>query len=192
MSNPEDVNKAAIAAARMLQELEPGLLAELRRMDGASGAAGFWRLAARHPETIGHSHERWMPIVRILAILTAKGDPASREPLHDVRRRLGAVFCDGGDPAWPGAGAPRPILSERRLGRLMASRAQQREVLLSRAARVIAHTRQSGSGVNVCDIAWTLLDSDYERSARRLAEPYYLRLDRADREHQANLEGAKE
>lgn len=192
MPNPEDVRQTAIAAARMLQKFEPGPLAELRRMDDSAGAAGFWRLAARHPDTIGQNHEEWMAIVRIIAILTPKEDPAAREPLHDPKRRLGAILCDGGDLDWPGSNTPRPILSERRLGRLVASRGKQREVLLTRAVRSIARTRQSTSGVNVFDIAWTLLDSDHGRSGRQLAEPYYGRLDRADREHQTNQEGAKE
>ena len=192
MPKTDDVNQSAVAAARMLQGLEPGLLAELRRMEGGTGAAGFWRLAAQHPETIGRNQDLWMAIIRIMAILTPKGEPAKRGQLHDAKRRLGAVLCDGGDPGWPGSASPRAVLSEPRLGRLIASRDKQREVLLTRAARVIARTQQPGSGVNVVDIAWTLLDSDSNRSARRLAEPYYRRLDRADREHQNNQEGAKE
>ena len=195
MPNSEDVGQAAIDAARMLQGLEPGPLAELRRMDSGTAAAGFWRLLAQHPETIGRDQERqdrWMAIMRIMAILTPKGEPARREALHDPRRPLGAVLCDGGDPGWPGTASPRPILSEPRLGRLMASRGKQREVLLTRAARAIARTRQPYSGVNVVDIAWTLLDPDSDQSVRRLAEPYYGRLDRAERDHQNNQEGAKE
>ena len=192
MPNSEDVGQAAIAAARMLQGLEPGPLAQLRRMDGGTGAAGFWRLVAQHPETVGREQEPWMAIIHIIAILTPKGEPASREALHDPKRRLGAVLCDGGDPSWPGTTSPRPIVSEPRLGRLIASRGKQREVLLTRTARAIARTRLPGSGVNVVDIAWTLLDSDSKYSAQRLADPYYRRLDRAEREHENNQEGAKE
>ena len=191
MPNPEDVNRAAVATARMLQGLEPGPLAELRRMEGGAGAAGFWHLAAHHPETVGRDQERWMAIVRIMAILTPKGEPEARRPLHDARRPLGTVLCDGGDPGWPDSATPRPVLSESRLGRLIASRGKQREVLLTRAARAIARTRQPGSGVNVVDIAWTLLDPDSDYGARRLAEPYYLRLDRAAREHRTSQEGAE-
>ena len=192
MANAEDVGRAAVAAARMLQGLEPGQLAQLRRMEDGTGAAGFWHLAAQHPETIGRERESWMSIIRIMAILTPKGDPASRWEVHDSKRRLGAVLCDGGDPGWPGTGSPRPIVSEPRLGRLIASRSKQREVLLTRAARAIARTRLPGTGVNVVDIAWTLLDSDSKYSTQRLAEPYYRRLDRAERQHQTNQEGAKE
>ena len=183
------VNETAITTARTLQGLEPGPLSELRRMDSSGGAPGFWRLAAQHPETIGRRQEEWMAIVRILAILTSKGDPEKREPLHDTRRRLGEVLCDGGDPDWPNSNSPRPVLSEPRLAQLMTARGKQREVLLTRAARALSRTRQSGSGVNVADIAWTLLDSDI---GRRLAEPYYRRLDRAERNHQTNQEGEKE
>ncbi len=192
MANPEDVGSAAVAAARMLQGLDPGQLAQLRRMDGGTGAAGFWRLAAQHPETVGREQELWMAIIQIVAILTPKGDPASRWELHDPRRRLGAVLCDGGDPGWPGTASPRPIVSEPRLGRLIASRGKQRAVLLTRAARAIARTRLARTGINVVDIAWTLLDPDSRYSTQRLAEPYYRRLDRAGRERQNNQEGVKE
>ena len=191
MLQPDEhpVDKTAKAAARMLQGLDPGPLAELRRMKTAAGAPGFWRLAAQHSDTIRHRLEDWIAIVKILAILTAKGDPAKREWLHDESRRLGAVLCDGGDPEWPNSNSPRPVLSERRLEQLMTVRGQQREVLFTRAVRAISRTRQSGSGVNVVDIAWTLLDSNI---GRRLAEHYYRRLDRAERDHQTSQEGAQE
>ena len=152
MPKPEThpVERAALATARMLQHFDPGQMAELRRIRTASiGAPGFWRLAARHPETIGRQQETWMAIIRILAILTPKGDAAKRPPLHNAKRRLGEVLCDGGDPGWPQANSLRPVLSERRLAQLMAAREHQREVLLERAARAINRTLQSGSGVNV-------------------------------------------
>jgi CRISPR system Cascade subunit CasB len=176
MSQPEETNKqAALAAATMMQHLSPGSLADLRRMTKRNGAPAFWRLAAQHLRTIGRQTEEWMDIIRILAILTPKGDPAVRSPLHDGRRQLGAVLCDGGDPEWSG---PEPVYSERRLAQLMAARGPQRAVLLERAARVVARSRTSGSGVNVVDIAFVLLSPDH---GRRLAEPYYHRLDRAER-----------
>ena len=53
--------------------LNRGPLAELRRMDGGTGAAGFWRLVAQHPETVGREQEPWMAIIHIVAILTPKG-----------------------------------------------------------------------------------------------------------------------
>ena len=195
MPKPEThpVERAALAAAKMLQHLDPGQMAELRRIRTAStGAPGFWRLVARHPETIARQQETWMAIIRILAILTPKGEAAKRPPLHNAKRRLGEVLCDGGDPGWPHSNPLRPVLSERRLAQLMAARKRQREVLLERAARAINRTLQSGCGVNVVDIAWTLLDQDSGRIGRRLAESYYRRLDGADRDHQTLQEGANE
>ena len=133
-----------------------------------------------------------MAIIRILAILTPKGEAAKRPPLHNAKRRLGEVLCDGGDLGWPHSNPLRPVLSERRLAQLMAARERHREVLLERAARAITRTLQSASGVNVVDIAWTLLDHDSGRIGRRLAESYYRRFDRADRDHQTLPEGANE
>ena len=169
--------EAACAAAKKIQRLDPGALAALRRMDVRSAAPAFWRLAAQHADTIGRQDlaQQWMQIVRILAILTPRGDPAKRPHLHASDRRLGEVLCDGGDRGWTG---PRPVFSEHRLARLMAAREPQRAVLLTRAARALARSMQPGSGLNVPDIAYTLLDPD---DGRRLAEPYYRRLDPAER-----------
>jgi len=187
MRGGEDLRaNAVLAAARTMQHLDPGPLADCRRMDGQAGAPAFWRLAARHPDTIGHPGRaaEWMAIVRILAILTPKGDPANRPDLHDAKRRLGAVLCDGGDPAWTG---PSPVFSERRLAQLMAARGPQRAVLLTRAARMLARSRSSDSGVDVVDIALTLLQPE---NGRRLAESYYHRLDRAEQATTKSEEGA--
>ena len=172
----ESRDNAALAAAKWIQHLDPGQLAGLRRMESGKGAPSFWRLAAKHRETIGRpeQEETWMNIIRILAILTPKGDPERRAPLHDSKRHLGAVLCDGGNPGWTG---PRPVLSEYRLMKLMAARGTQRAGLLTRAARALARSMLPGSGVNVPDIAYALLSSDNER---QLAEPYYRRLDRAE------------
>ena len=188
--SPHDTPAAsARAAARMLQHLDPGPLAELRRMDVQAGAPAFWRLAARHADTIGrpYQHERWIEIIRILSILTPKGDPAQRGPLHDPRRPLGEVLCDGGDRSWPHGGAPRPMLSEQRLGRLLAARGAQRGVLLERAARALARAWVPGSGVNVVDIARTLLNP---AEGRHLVEPYYRRLDGAELAAKESEKGA--
>lgn len=193
MTSPQTqtVEETARAAARLLQGLDPGSLAELRRMDASgAGATAYWRLASRYPDTIGHRHETWMAIVRTLAILTPKGDPDTRPPLHDPKRRLGDVLCDGGDPDWPGENTARPAISERRLAQLMSARAQQRPILLERAVRALARTRQPGAGINVVDIAWWLLSNDPAGAARRLAERYYARLDRAERIQQSTEQGA--
>ena len=200
MSPPETPAAAVIDAAAMLQLLDPGPLAELRRMGRETGAPAFWRLVAKHPDTIGRQdrQEPWMAIIRILAILTPKGQgrrllaasggtPELHEPLHNSGRRLGAVLCDGGDPSWPGeGGTPRPMLSEQRLAKLMAARGPQRAVLLKHAAQMISANRQD-VGVNVADIALVLLRP---ADGRRLAEPYYLRLDRAEQAVRESEKGA--
>ena len=178
----DDTSAGAVcAAAGRLRHLPPGPLAELRRMSEETAAPEFWRLAACYPGTIGNPRRygEWIAIVRILSLLTQKGDSAGRHPLHNPRRRLGAVLCDGGDPDWPPmtGGSPRPAFSERRLAQLMAARGPQRAVLLERAARALAGSRDPRIGVNVVDIADTLLKP---HDQRRLAEPYYGRLERAD------------
>lgn len=193
MTLPDDKPaEAACAAAKRLQHLPPGPLAELRRMTEEAPVPEFWRLAARYPNTIGNrkQYSEWAAIVRILAILTEKGDPARRRPLHDRRRSLGEVLCDGGDRNWaPSDGRPpRPVFSERRLAQLMAARGPQRAVLLTRAARSLARSRDPSGGINVVDIAYTLLAPD---NRRQLAEPYYRRLDRAEFAAQEAEEGTK-
>ena len=176
LTHDRPVAEAALGIANLTQRLATGPLAELRRMTG-SGVPGFWRLAAQYPSTIGTParQREWMDIVRVIAILTPKGDPEQRPALHAAARRLGAVLCDGGDPdpQWSG----QPCLSERRLTQLMAARKPLRTVLLARAARMLAQKRLSGDGVNVVDVAWAVLRPDDERL---LAEPYYRRLDRAE------------
>lgn len=193
MTLPDDKPaEAACAAAKRLQHLPPGPLAELRRMTAEAAAPEFWRLAARHPDTIGNPkrYPEWTAIVRILAILTDKGDPTRRRPLHDRRRSLGEVLCDGGDRKWSPAGGrtPRPAFSERRLAQLMAARGPQRAVLLTRAARALARSRDPSDGINVVDIAYALLAPD---NRRQLAEPYYRRLDRAELVAQESEEGTE-
>lgn len=191
-SQPNAIGETVRAAAMLLQRLDPGSLAELRRMRARSaGVSAYWMLAARHAETIGNRHDEWMAILRTLAILTPKGDPDNRPLLHDPKRRLGAVFCDGGDPDWlPSGDSTRPAISERRLAQLMAARGRQRQVLLERAVRAISRTRRPDCGVNVVDIAWWLLDGDPVHASRRLAESYYRRRDQAERDEQSTQQGA--
>ena len=170
---------AALAAATLMQHLDPGSLADLRRMDKERIAPAFWRLVVRYPDTIGcpKQEDTWVNIVRILAILTSNGDPGKRKALHDRERRLGEVLCDGGDPDWAG---PKPVFSETRLMRLLAARGPQRVTMLTGAARTIARSKSPGSGLNVPDIAYALLSPGNER---HLAEPYYRRLDGAAAEY---------
>ncbi len=186
------IEDTARSAAKYLQYLDPGNLAELRRMRPPSvGAPAYWRLAARHSGTISRNHNAWLVILRSLAILTPRGEPESRPPLHNPSRRLGYVLCDGGDPDWPSTGKlVRPAISENRLAQLMSARGKQRQILLERAIRAIARTRRPESGINVVDIAWWLLSTDAERSTRQLAESYYQRLDRAEQEQPTTQNGA--
>lgn len=193
MKPPEDTPTSAVrAAAKRLQHLPPGPLAELRRMKDDEAAPEFWRLVAQYPCTIGRrDREReWIAIVRILAMLMEKGDPQARRPLHDPNRSLGTALCDGGDRDWPpsGGGSPRPAFSEQRLAQLMAARGSQRAVLLERAARSLARSRNPSSGINVVDIAYAVLKPDDQR---QLAEPYYRRLDLAERAAQVSEEGTE-
>lgn len=173
MPESSDVNRAAIEIADTLRGLDPGPLAELRRMPAKLGTPAFWRLAARHPDTIGARPDLWMGITRILAILTPTGAAEGRAKLHDASRRLGAALCDGGDPAWTGN---RPMLSERRLAQLLAARGPRRLDALTRAARMLARARNPNAGLDVRDIAWAVLAP---QSTARLAEHYYRRLDGA-------------
>ncbi len=164
---------AALDAALALRHLSAADLADLRRMSRDGDATAFWRLAAQHPDTIGRSGA-WVAIIRILAILTPRGDPAQRPGLHRDKRHLGAVLCDGGDLGWSGVS---PVFSEARLRHLIAAPRDQRARLLERAARMIRARMAPDSGVNVADIAAALLIRD---PGKLLARPYYRRLDGAE------------
>lgn len=175
------VERTVIAAAHALRGLDSGPLAEVRRMEPDTAAPAFWRLAAQHPDTIGRQRAEWIEIIHILSILMPKGAPEDRPALHDPARRFGAVLCDGGDPTWPGqlhpGETPKPVFSERRLAQLLAARGATRTALLVRAARALARTRRPEAGLDVRDIAWTVLAPG---NAARIAEAFYSRLDRAE------------
>ena len=176
-----EINNTVEHVARFIQQLSTGDLAGLRRMNRDTGAPAYWRLVARHPSTIGRpdKKDQWKCIVQVLAILTAKGEPESRPSLHVESRRLGAVLCDGGDPDWPGprpSSDPKPVYSETRLMKLIAARETQRLVLITRAARTLSAKMTPGSGINVKDVAWTVLKLTEDSL---LAQQYYGRLDSA-------------
>ena len=179
MKPSETMADAVRAAAADIGKLDPGALADLRRTREGRIAPAFWRLASQHPQTIGRQQQepKWLAILRIIAILTPTGSPddVGRPSLHDHRQRLGKVLCDGGDPNWNGK---RPALSESRLAQLLSARGNQRAVLLTRAARAIARSRSPNNGINVVDLASVLL---WPNDARRIAKPYYDRLDAAQR-----------
>ena len=178
MSLEQTINSLSQAMNR----LGTGPLAGLRRMavDGP-GTTDFWHLAKNcdfleHPRT-----NAWMQIVKIMAILTPRGEPAGRSPLHDKSRPLGKALCDGGRDDWSAA-SDTPFLSETRLARLLAQHPAQRAEALERLARALATRRNPKIGINCADIAALLLDSNRQSShLRKLAQTYYRRLDSAKR-----------
>lgn len=160
--------------------LAPGSLAELRRMEPeGAGTPIFWRMAAEYGFRDADL-ATWKRVIRILALLTPSGNRNSEVRLHERKRRLGTVLCDGGDPAWPPAGSnATPVFSEQRLARLLAIPAAQRGESLERIARMLAHSRTPQSGVNCNDIACLLLYPDKAAHLEDVALHYYARLDRA-------------
>ncbi len=163
------VARTSLGMAKALELAPPGDLAAMRRMHDQEGSPLFWRFAARYPE-IGRNPGPWHTIARILALLTPTGQPGQRPPLHDSGRHLGTVLCDGGDRHWSGS---RPMLSEQRLARLLASRHKAHRTALERAARMLANSRPPGPLVNVPDIAWAVLNPE----GGHIARDYYARLD---------------
>jgi CRISPR system Cascade subunit CasB len=171
----EEVEAASEDAAAKIDRLDPGDMATLRRMTADNPAPVFWKIAVRH-SVMTHPDRlaAWVEILRILAILTPRGAPETRpRPLHRPGRKhhLGAALCDGGDPAWRG---PRPVMSERRLAQLLATRGPARTEALVRAARLIASTRDPRAGFDVHSIAWAVLNPG---NTNAIAEAYYRRLD---------------
>ncbi|MCW2274732.1 hypothetical protein GJ654_11840 [Rhodoblastus acidophilus] len=173
--------KIALLSLRLLR-LDTGALAELRRMEvGGVGPLPYWALAAECG-FLDENAAAWMRIVQIMATLAPKGERHGHDRLHDPERKLGRVLCDGGDSNWPTAGAdPRPVLSESRLARLLATPADQRGAALARLARMLTASRDRASGVNCTEIAALLLFENIERNLRQIAQAYYRRLDPAAR-----------
>ena len=168
--------------SKKMKLLGTGPLAELRRMavDGP-GTADFWRLASCYGFLESSNTDPWMRIVKIMAILTPKGESAGGPPLHDKNRSLGKVLCDGGHDDWSAA-SDTPFLSETRLARLLAQHPAQRAGALERLARALATRRNPEIGINCADIAALLLHSNRESNyLRKLARTYYQRLDSAKR-----------
>ena len=127
-----------------------------------------------------------MAVLRMLVRLTPLHlAPAQRPGLHNPVRPLGALLCDGGDPKhWAKTTDLRPFLSERRLAWLISARGARRLQLLERtvtglARRAALHTgHDSTRGLDLRDLATAALGTT---DPRRLAEPYYAVLERADR-----------
>jgi CRISPR system Cascade subunit CasB len=176
------LDETIATVSQRLLALDPGPLAELRRMEPeGAGTPIFWRLAAELSFLTDQTKE-WLQIVRILAILTPKSrlNPAVR--LHDGSYRLGRTFCDGGNQAWPtDPQHPRPALSEERLAQLLVMPAVQRGEAIERIARMLARSRTPEVGINCAEIALLLLQPNDSRSLQGIARAYYHRLDYATR-----------
>ena len=183
-----DLKDKIFEIGRTLAALEPGALAELRREQPDAMAphpAYFWRLAARH-KLYPSDETRWVRIIRIMAILTEKGNSEGKKSPHAAKshangwRGLGAALCDGADTSWGASQSdPRPMLSELRFARLLAAKGEMRAVLMERAARALAAKKPAGAGVDCIDLAKFLLYDTDPVPARNLARDYYARLDRS-------------
>lgn len=169
-----------------LLRLDPGALAELRRMEASGpGTPAFWRLA-KECGFLDANPAHWMPLVRILAILTPKGQKLAQDRLHDSDRPFGRALCDGGSRDWAQGGGGRPLLSERRLARILALSREQRGPALERLARMLAARRDRTIGIDCVPIANLLLlpDAAATFTLRALARDYYGRLDAGARPEQ--------
>ena len=162
-----------------LLNLDPGPLAELRRMESDSpGTPIFWRMVAQYAWRDGDL-DAWKQIIRMMALLTPCGHRGADVRLHDRRQHLGAVLCDGGNPTWPSEPEPKPIYSETRLARFLATPAAQRGESLERMARLLARSRSPQNGVNCIEVARLLLKQEEVYPLQDVAKYYYARLDRA-------------
>jgi hypothetical protein len=86
------LNEKVVALSDELLRLDPGDLAELRRFQrGEAGPLSYWRLAAKCG-FLDDSPERWGPLVRVLAILTPKGEKQARADCTTLSD-LSALFC---------------------------------------------------------------------------------------------------
>lgn len=181
LENKADYRAIIGALSAAMRRLGTGDLAELRRMaaDGP-GCAAFWHLAAACG-FIDHANRTgaWMRIVRIMAILTPKGERTGAPPVHDLTRRLGTALCDGGDADWKAGSSP--FLSETRLMRFLAE-PDRRADTLERFARMLAAKRKSASGFDCAAIAALILFPDHESTPQDIARTYYQRLDHAAHE----------
>ena len=172
-----DLNQYVEKISRDLQFMQPGSLAELRRMiPGDVGTAEFWRIAAELHLPLDRT-DIWQRIIRIMAILAPKGDPVDRKPLHGRRRKLGETLCDGGDPGWPNGEDARPMLSETRLARFLALPPERRGEALERIARNLAVLRRDDDPVDCVALVRLLLYPEDPKTMRDLAYAYYRRLD---------------
>lgn len=155
----EEVNSAIPRLADAVARLAPGDLARLRRMDpDGPGEAAFWQLA-----TELDLPDRWMRFVRMLALITPRGDSRAGKPsAHDGSRALGAALAEAG-------------FSELRLLRLIERAPEARADALERMVRFLG-TR--GAGAFDCRELYWLLHGSGPEPLRRLADQYFRTLAR--------------
>lgn len=172
---------------RDLSKLDPGPLAELRRMDATSneyGAPFFWRLCARYNLPFGETTEQtWAQVIQTLATLTPKGRDENKRSRHTKQPGLGRMLCDGGDRGWrpEDPANPKPMYSEARLAQLLGSSGETRVELVLRLARMLAARLPPEAAFDCTDIARLLLYADDPGVGRRIARDYYARFDGARR-----------
>ncbi len=159
---PEQVNAAIPRLAGALARLDPGDLARLRRMDPEGpGEAAFWQLVTELD--LPCTPARWLFPVRLMALLTPRGDPrAGKRPAHDGARALGVALAEAG-------------FSETRLLRLMERAPETRAEALERMVRFLA---ARGSGEFDCRELFWLLHGTGPAPLRRLADQYFRTLAR--------------
>lgn len=152
----KETPRASIAEiVKALRGLPPGPLARLRRMDcSGAGEMDYWWLATALHLTRGETD---MQLIRLLALLTPRGEVHARPFIHRAERPLGKVLAEAG-------------YSETRLARFMALPFSRRPPALERMVRFIAG--KMGDGVNCGDID-ALLSRDDVWPLRRLADSYY-------------------
>lgn len=159
--NGRTLGETVFRLAGSMVKLDPGQLARLRRMNPEGpGEGDFWRLAVQHDL---RTDNKGLLFVRLLALLTPKGEAGSHKKLHDRDKPLGAALFEAGYP-------------ETRLLNFLALPEERRGEALGRMARWLA--AKGHGGVNCVDIA-RLLFFDDARDARRLAETYYRPQDKA-------------
>jgi CRISPR system Cascade subunit CasB len=168
----EQVNEVIPRLAVALAQLDPGELARLRRMDvDGPGEATFWALAAQFD--LPGDRALWLLPVKLMALLTAKGDPrAGKRPAHEGKRALGTALADAG-------------FSETRLLRLMERAPEARADAMERTVRFLA-ARGSGEGVNCREVFW-LLHSDAPGPLRQLADRYFRASARAEKQIEGEI-----
>ncbi|MEO5347756.1 MAG: hypothetical protein H7834_15460 [Magnetococcus sp. YQC-9] len=172
--NAIGLGEAVSKTAALLLRLDPGSLARLRRMDTQGpGEIDFWQLAGSCGFLTAVQGDGWLRLVKIMALLTPKGDPETRGRVHQSDRPFGAVLCDGGQPDWSGE---RPFFSESRLARFLSLPFARRGEALEGMARMLAASRAANLGVNCLDIACLLFSNDVKHP-RKLASSYYGRFD---------------